>query len=179
MTNAVIEIPVALQTVETSELSLPARTDFEEGLAMMEAGQSHEAVAALTRCVEEAPVFSTGHIWLGMAHAVSCNVYPAIDHLEKATELAPDNFAAHYMLAKYYFTLRVPNKAYEAAERALECATTTQQRIGLSQLLQKEREREKNGIARPLFNKKFGIGVGVLGIGGVAAFLCALLLHVR
>jgi len=179
MTTNETEIPVALQTVEAAGLSIPALSDFHAGIAMMEAGQSHEAVAALTRCVEQAPAFPTGHIWLGMAHAVSCNVYPAIDHLAKATELAPDNFAAHYMLAKYYFTLRVSNKGYEAAQRALECAGNSQQRVALSQLLQKERDREKNGIARPLFNKKFGVGIGVLGAGGIAAFLCALLIHIR
>ena len=179
MTNDIAEMPVALQTVATSDLSVPALADFHEGLAMMEAGQSREAVTAFTRLVAQVPTFTAGHIWLGMAHAVSSNVYPAIDHLEKAAELAPDNFAAHYMLAKWYFTLRVSNKGYEAAERALACATNSQQRISLSQLLQKEREREKHGIARPLFNRKFGLGVGFLAASGVAAFLCAIVLRLR
>jgi len=146
---------------------------------MMEAGQGHEAVTALTRCVEQAPGFTAGHIWLGLAHAVTCSVYPAIDQLEKATELAPDNFAAHYALAKYYFTLRIPYKGYDCAERALSCANNSQQRIAISQLLQKERERERNGIARPLFNRKFGIGFGVAAATGIAAFLCAIVVHLR
>lgn len=181
MTDPILEMPVttALQTVETSELSVPALADFHEGLAMMEAGQGREAVTALTRCVEQAPTFTTGHIWLGLAHAVSCNVYPAIDHLEQATQLAPDNFAAHYTLAKYYFTLRVTNKGFDSAQRALECATTSQQRVALSQLLQKERERSRNGIARPLFNRKFSIGFRVAAASGIGALLCAMVVHLR
>jgi tetratricopeptide (TPR) repeat protein len=179
MTNAIIEMPDALQTTATSALSVSALADFHEGLAMMEAGQGHEAVTALTRCLQQAPAFTAGHIWLGIAHAVTCSVYPAIDHLEKATELAPDNFAAHYTLAKYYFTLRIPHKGYEAAERALACAITSPERIALSQLLSKEREREHNGIARPLFNREFGIGFRVAALSGIAALLCAMVVHLR
>ena len=179
MTNETVEIPVSLQTIDTSALSTAAIADFEEGVAMMEAGQSREAVASFSRVVDAEPTFTIGHVWLGMAHAVSCDVYPAIDHLERAAELAPDNFAPHYMLAKWYFTLRLPNKGYEAAERALECATTSRQRIVLSQLLQKEREREKHGISRPLFDRKFGLGFGLVAASGVAAFLCVIVLHIK
>jgi len=179
MTNEIAEMSIALETIESAGLSVPALADFHEGLAMMEAGQGRAAVDALTRCVQQAPAFPAGHVWLGIAHAVTCNVYPAIDHLEKAAELAPDNFAAHYTLAKYYFTLRIPHKGYESAERALECAVNGQQRIALSQLLQKERERERNGMARPLFNRKFGVGFGMVAAGAIAAFLCAILVHLR
>jgi tetratricopeptide (TPR) repeat protein len=179
MTNALIAMPTDLRTTESSQLSVPALADFHEGLAMMEAGQAHEAVVALTRCVELEPAFAAGHVCLGMAHAVSCNVYPAIDHLQRATELAPDNFGAHYTLAKFYFTLRLPHKGYECANRALDCARTSQERVALSQLLQKERERERNGIARPLFNRNFGIGVAIVAGSGVAAFIAAIVVHLR
>lgn len=181
MTDSILEMPATtgLQTVETSEVSVPALADFHEGLAMMEAGLANEAIGALTRCVELAPNFTAGHLCLGVAHAVSCHVYPAIDHLERATELAPNNFSAHYTLAKFYFTLRIPNKGYECAERSLECARTREERVALSQLLQKERERERNGIARPLFNRKFGRGVGLAAVTGIAACLCAILVYVR
>jgi len=179
MTNAIIEMPDTLQTTATSSLSVTALADFHEGLAMMEAGQGRKAVAALSRCLEQAPTFAAGHIWLGIAHAVTCDVYPAIDNLEKATELAPDNFAAHYTLAKYYFTLRLVNKGYDSAEHALACATKSEERIALSQLLQKERERERSGMARPLFNRKFGIGFGLIAASGIAALVCSVLLHLK
>jgi tetratricopeptide (TPR) repeat protein len=181
MTQMALEVSVtkSLQTIETAELSVPALADFHEGLAMMEAGQGHSAVSALTRCVEQAPGFTAGHIWLGIAHAVTCSVYPALDHLEKAAELAPNCFAAHYTLAKYYFTLRIPHKGYASAELALACAKGSQERVALSQLLSKERERERNGIARPLFDRKFGVGFGVVAVSGIAALLCAMMVHLR
>jgi tetratricopeptide (TPR) repeat protein len=164
---------------ETAAIPVPALADFHQGLAMMEAGQAREAVAALRRCVELAPSFTAGHLCLGVAHAVSCSVYPAIDHLQKATELSPLNFAAHYTLARFYFTLRIPNKGYEFAERSLECANTREERVALSQLLQKERERERNGIARPLFDRHFGRKARVAVASMIAACICAILVCLR
>jgi tetratricopeptide (TPR) repeat protein len=180
MSNTVIKIAEKHDVQITSvPVSSSALTDLKEGLAMMESGQAQEAVLALQRCVEQDPQFAAGHLCLGVAHAVSCNVYPAIDHLEKATELSPNDFAAHYTLAKFYFTLRVSNKGYDCARRALDCAATREQRLALSQLLQKERERERNGIARPLFNRRFSLGFGLAGLSAVAGFIAIVLLHLR
>ena len=180
MTDTNFEImPSALEATGPLKISVPALAEFHAGLALMEAGRPKEAVEALSRSVEQAPNFAEGHLCLGIAHAVNCSVYPAIDHLQRATELVPGNFAAHYTLAKYYFTLRIPLKGYECAERALECATSREHRTALSQLLQKERERERNGMARPLFNRKFGIGFGVVAFSTMAAFLAAVLIHLK
>lgn len=179
MNDAIIEIPTALRRLEPANLSVHALADFHEGLAMMEAGQAREAVSALKRCVEQEPHFVAGHLCLGMAHAVSCDVYPAIDHLERATELAPDSFGAHYTLAKFYFTLRIPAKGHESAERALSCARTREERVALSELLKKERERERTGMARPLFNRNFGLCFGLVAASGLAAFIVAIALHIR
>src|SRR5207237_264556 len=82
------------------------------------------------------------------AHALTSNIYPAIDHLEEAAKLDPDSFAAHYTLAQLNFKLRTPKPGYEAARRALKCVQTLEQRKMLAQLLKEERERERNGIAR-------------------------------
>ena len=180
MTDANLETDSAtLGTTGSMTISVPALADFHAGLALMEAGRPKDAIDALARSVEQAPTFAEGHLCLGIAHAVTCNVYPAIDHLERATELVPDNFVAHYTLAKYYFTLRIPLKGYECADRALDCATTREHRIALSQLLQKEREHERNGIARPLFNRRFGIGFGIASLGAACAALAAVLIHLK
>ena len=181
MTDSILEMPAgaALQTTPGSDICIAALADFHAGLALMEAGQPREAVASLMRCIEQAPAFAEAHLCLGVAHAVTCSVYPAIDHLQLATELAPGDFAAHYTLAKYYFTLRIPLKGYECAERALACVVTREHRLALSQLLQKERERERNGMARPLFNRNFGKGIAFATATGIVASLCALLVYVR
>jgi tetratricopeptide (TPR) repeat protein len=180
MTATNLEMPTStLEATGPLKISVPALANFHAGLALMEAGCAKEAVDALARCVEQAPTFAEGHLCLGIAHAVTSNVYPAIDHLERATELLPNDFAAHYTLAKYYFTLRIPLKGYECAECALACASTREHRIALSQLLQKERERERNGIARPLFNRRFGIGFGIATLGAACAALAAVLIHLK
>jgi hypothetical protein len=61
----------------------------------------------------------------------------------------------------------------------LRCVTTLEQRKMLTQLLKEERARERNGIARPWFNKPYSrAGLFVAG-SGLAAVIGALLLHVR
>jgi len=179
MTDTNLEMSSTMETTGPLKISVPALAEFHVGLAFMEAGRAKDAIDALARCLELAPDFAEGHLCLGVAHAVTCNVYPAIDHLERATELVPNNFVAHYTLAKYYFTLRIPHKGYECAERALDCATAREHRAALSQLLQKERERERSGIARPLFNRPFGIGFSIAGIGAACAVLAAVLTHLK
>ena len=109
--------------------------------------------SAFSRSVLQAPEFGEAYIFLGLANALTCNIYPAFDHLEKAVALQPDSFAAHFTLAQLNFKLRIPQKGYDAARGALRCATTLEQRVMLTQLLKEERARERNGIARPSFNK--------------------------
>ena len=170
---------------------------FREGLLHFQAGDPGAALSAFSRSVLQAPEFGEAHIFLGLANALTCNIYPAFDHLEKAAELQPDSFAAHFTLAQLNFKLRIPQKGYDAAHEALRCATTLEQRAMLTQLLKEERARERNGIARPWFNKpwfprswfdkpwfnKAGLkkqlpALVVAGSGLVAAVI-ALIVHVR
>jgi tetratricopeptide (TPR) repeat protein len=152
---------------------------FREGVKRLQVGDAGAALAALSRSTEIAPDFGEAHVFLGLANALTCNIYPAIDHLELATKLQPDSFAAHYTLAQLNFKLRIPQKGYAAAEHALRCVSTLEQRKMLTQLLKEERVRERNGIARPWFNTPFSKpGLFVVG-GGLAAAIVAVLVHVR
>lgn len=126
---------------------------FREGLQHFQAGDPGAALDAFSRSVLQAPEFGEAHIFLGLANALTSNIYPAFDHLEKAVELQPDSFAAHFTLAQLCFKLRIPQKGYDAARDALRCARTVEQRTMLTQLLKEERARERNGIARPSFSK--------------------------
>jgi tetratricopeptide (TPR) repeat protein len=125
---------------------------FREGVERLQMGDPGAAVAALSRSTDLAPSFVEAHVFLGLANALNNNIHPAIDHLELATRLQPDSFAAHYTLAQLNFKLRIPQKGYDAARQALRCVTTLEQRKILTQLLKEERVRERNGIARPWFN---------------------------
>lgn len=179
--EAAYEMPDAmtLYPVGASDISPSAMAEFCEGMRWMEAGDSQQAISALTRCVQQAPEFTAGHLCLGVAHAVSCGVYPAMDHLEKAVALEPGNFAAQYTLAQFYFKLRIPVKGYEHAELALAAVQNIEQRKALAQLLKTERERERNGISRPLFDRKFGMGFRIASISGLAALLLLVITHIR
>jgi tetratricopeptide (TPR) repeat protein len=151
--HSVAEQGAALGSLQSSAVPPQAMACFHEGLEHFQAGDAEGALHAFSRSVLQAPEFGEAHIFLGLANALTHNIYPAFDHLEKAAELQPDNFAAHFTLAQLCFKLRIPQKGYDAAREALRCVRTLEQRAMLTQLLKEERARERNGIARPSFNK--------------------------
>jgi tetratricopeptide (TPR) repeat protein len=167
------------QCLPASDFPEEALECFREGLGLLQTGDAGAALAALSRSTQLAPTFGEAHVFLGLANALCSKIYPAIDHLELATRLQPDSFAAHYTLAQLNFKLRIPQKGYEAAAHALRCVSTLEQRKMLTQLLKEERARERNGIARPWFNTPFsGPGLVFVG-GGLTAAIVALLVHVQ
>jgi|SRR5262245_16968485 len=174
-----VDLPVTLQSAPPPALPVQARQFFKEGITCLQSGDAAQAVVALSRCIEHAPDFTDGHVFLGLAHALSYDIYPAMDQLETATNLDEHSFAAHFIMAQLSFKLRIPQKGYDAAKRALQCVSTLEQRKMLTQLLREERERERNGIARPWFNKPFGLPVLVLLGSALAALIIAVITHVH
>ena len=177
--NELVKFPVSLQGTPPPALSVKAKQYFQEGMAHLQSGEAAEAVAALSRSIEHAPAFTDAHVFLGIAHALTSNIYPAIDHLEEAAKLDPDSFAAHYTLAQLNFKLRIPKNGYEEARQALRCVQTLEQRKMLTQLLKEERERERNGIARPSFSKPFSAPMLFLAGSALAAVLIFVIAHLR
>jgi len=166
-----VHFPEALQAIRKGVVSVQARQCFQEGVEHLQTGDAAAAVAALSRSVEHAPCFPEAHVFLGIAHSLTYNMYPAMDHLEEAGRLAPDSFAAHYALAQLNFKLRIPKRGYEVAQQALRCVETVEQRKMLTQLLKDERQLERNGIGRPSFDKPFGKAMLLLGCSTVAAVI--------
>jgi tetratricopeptide (TPR) repeat protein len=175
----VLEFPMELRSSETTALSANALQYFQQGMAELQNGNAALAVSALSHTVAMAPAFADGRVFLGIAHSLSSEIYPAIDQMEKATELAPDSFIAQYALSQLYFKLRVVEKGYERAESALKCVTHIEQRKMLTQLLREERARERNGIARPSFSKPFSRSSLLIAGGGLCAAVLAILLHLH
>jgi tetratricopeptide (TPR) repeat protein len=128
---------------------------FRQGLIKLHSGEGRDAVELFSQAVQVAPFFAPAQACLGVAHALTYDIYAALDHLQEAVELAPDSFTAHYVLAQLYFKLRIPRKGYEQARLALDCPQTLENRKMLTQLLREERARERQGIVRPWFNKNF------------------------
>jgi len=152
---------------------------LRQGVARLQAGDPQAAMAPLAKSIQYAPDFSDAHVFLGLANALTSNIYPAIDHLERATQLEPKSFAAQYALAQLNFKLRIPQKGYEAAGRALSCVRTIEQRKMLTDLLKEERARERNGIARPSFNKPFSLTVLALAGSGLLVALVAIVMQMH
>ena len=63
--NEVAPFPGALQTSQSHALPAMAKQSFHEGLECLQSGEAAAAVAALSRCLEQAPDFAPGHIFLG------------------------------------------------------------------------------------------------------------------
>ncbi len=171
--------PIAMRTIPSATVPVLARHYLEEGVAHIQAGEAAAAVAALSLSVGQAPQYSDAHVFLGIAHALTNNIYPALDHLEEAARLDADSFAAHYTVAQLNFKLRIPQKGYAAAERARQCSMTLEQRKLLTALLREERARERNGIARPWFNKPFGVPALFVAGSGLAAAIAAIIRHMH
>ena len=171
--------PAALQTSPLQEIPLEAQGFLREGLVHLQLGEAADAVAAFSRCVRYATGFADAHVFLGIAHALTNNIYPAIDHLEEAARLEQNSFAAHYAMAQLHFKLRIPQVGYEAAERAMRCVRTLEQRKMLTQLLREEKARERNGIARPWFHKPFSPRVLFLAVSSAAAMVVAFMAHMH
>jgi len=174
-----VEFPVAFERTAPPAVSVKASIHFQEGLAHLQLGEAEEAVAELSRSIQHAPTLPDAHMFLGIAHALTSNIYPAIDHLEEAAKLDPGSFAAHFTLAQLHFKLRTPKPGYEAAARALKCLQTLEQRKMLTQLLKEERERERNGIARPSFTKPFSAPMLWLASAVLAAAIIFVMAFMR
>jgi tetratricopeptide (TPR) repeat protein len=177
--NEITPFSEALQNSQTLALPALAKQSFHEGLESLQSGEAATAVAALSRCLEQAPDFTPAHIFVGIAHALTSNIYPAIDHLETAAQIEPHNFAALFTLAQLNFKLRIPKKGYEAAEKARQCINTLEQRKMLTHLLKEERARERNGIARPSFNKPFSLAGMILAGSSLLVVLIAIAVHMH
>ena len=173
------ELSVTQQGSGTLKLSGEGLQYFREGLDFLESGRPGEAVAAFSQVVECCPGCVDPHICLGVAYAMTSCIYSALDHLELAAKLQPANFLAHYLLSQLNFNLRIPQKGYEQAERALRYATSREDRTMVARLLHRERERQRNGIARPWFIKPFSTAAVFLAGGGLAVALAAILIHLR
>ena len=177
--DELMEAPPALSFPPGAALAGEATNAFRDGMKHLQMGEGEKAVMMLSRAIEHSPDFAAGHAFLGVAHALTNSIYPALHHLECAAKLAPDNFAAHFLLAQLNFKLRIPQTGYLEAERALGCVRTLEQRRMLTQLLAGERARERNGIARPWFNKPFSASAVLIAGSGLAAAIAAIFTHLH
>jgi tetratricopeptide (TPR) repeat protein len=152
--NVATEVNDALEPRNAS-LPIEGTRRFSEGLELMNHGEPAAAAACFEQVVRVLPDFADAHVGLGIAYAVIGKIYPALDHLEEATSLEPDNFFAHFKLGQLQFKLHVPMKGYEEMQKALDCATSVEERKLVGQLIHEQKQREEKGLARPTWDRPF------------------------
>jgi tetratricopeptide (TPR) repeat protein len=150
-------VPETSETLVAQNSALPMEVSrkFSEGFELMNHGEPAAAATCFREIVELRPEFADAHIGLGIAYAVTGSVYPAMDHLEEAARLEPNNFFAHFKLGQLMFKLHVPAKGYESMQKALDCASTIEERKLVGQLIHEQKQREEKGLARPTWNRPF------------------------
>ena len=79
--------PLTWQCPATLDLPREAVECFQRGVELLQLGDSGGALVALSRSTELAPAFGEAHVFLGLANALTNNIYPAIDNLELAAQL--------------------------------------------------------------------------------------------
>jgi tetratricopeptide (TPR) repeat protein len=154
------DVDVAVEATESivprsTTLPMEVSQKFSEGLELMNHGEPAAAATCFEQIVEMVPEFADAHVGLGIAYAVTGNIYPALDHLEEAVNLEPDNFFAHFKLGQLQFKLHVPKKGYEEMQKALDCATSIAERKLVGQLIHEQKQREQKGLARPTWDRPF------------------------
>ena len=142
-------------TKQDSALPVELSKMFSEGLELMNHGEPAAAASYFEQIIHMLPDFADAHVALGIAYAVTGKIYPALDHLEEATSLEPDNFFAHFKLGQLQFKLHIPARGYEEMQKALDCATSMEERKLVGQLIHEQKQREEKGMARPTWNRSF------------------------
>ena len=154
------DVEVVAKTSECLEprkaiLPMEISQRLSEGLELMSQGEPAAAATCFEQIVQAFPEFADAHVGLGIAYAVTGRIYPALDHLEEATNLEPDNFFAHFKLGQLQFKLHVPRRGYEEMQKALDCATSIEERKLVGQLIHEQKKREEKGLARPTWDRPF------------------------
>jgi Flp pilus assembly protein TadD len=154
--NLILEEPPR-EVVAVPRPMVPAETTaaFSQGLERISQGDASGAAACFEQIVEMNPEYADAHVGLGIAYAIRGRVYPALDHLQEATHLEPDNFFAHFKLGQLYFKLQVSQKGYEEMRKALDCATSAEERKLVGQLIHQDKQHEKKRLNRPTWNRTF------------------------
>jgi Flp pilus assembly protein TadD len=88
--------------LERVRVSPRVRADFENGVALLDAGRYADGISVLKRVTEAAPNLVAARIDLGIAHARLGELGPAETELEHALTLAPGHPVAQNELAIVY-----------------------------------------------------------------------------
>jgi tetratricopeptide (TPR) repeat protein len=90
---------------------------------------------------------------LGIAYAMNFDVYRAMDALEAACRIAPENFFARYKYSELLFRLRIVDRAEQETAAALEVAANNWELSLARRQLSEIRQLRRQGLTPPNWTK--------------------------
>jgi tetratricopeptide (TPR) repeat protein len=132
-----------------------AQAALERAQRDIERGRVAEGIDLLEQAVELDPQNVPARLMLGVAYARTRRVEQGLEHLEAAAALAPEAFAPECALGELYLRLGVPDQARPRLARALERASSAEERAYVQVLLKEDRLRERRRAPRPSFARPF------------------------
>jgi tetratricopeptide (TPR) repeat protein len=132
-----------------------AQAALERAQRDIERGRVAEAIELLEQAVDLDPKNLQGRLMLGVAYARTRQVEHGFEHLEAAVALDPDAFAPECALGELYLRLGIPDQARPHLSRALERASSAEERAYVQVLLKEDRARDKRRAPRPSFSRPF------------------------
>ncbi|UCD38803.1 MAG: tetratricopeptide repeat protein, partial [Fidelibacterota bacterium] len=97
-----------------------ARKLYAEALKLVEARKFEASIAALEALLEAFPEYAPAHNDLAVVHFETGNQSEALRHLERASELEPDNFNTLRNLGSVYLAVGRVENALTAYERVAQ-----------------------------------------------------------
>jgi Flp pilus assembly protein TadD len=104
---------------ESAQVSAEARTEYENGVRLLEEKQYEQGIAALVKVTQTAPAATAPHIDLGIAYSRSGQIDKAEASLKRALELNPRHPIAHNELGMIYRRKGQFAEARASYERAI------------------------------------------------------------
>ena len=121
-----------------------------------------ELIVSLQNACAQDSANAALHTLLGMAQAMNYDVYEAMDALEAARRIAPQNFFAQFKLSELFFRLRLMERAEMETHRAMELANSASEISLVRKQLSEIRRLKREGVERTAWTKS--IRASVVGI---------------
>lgn len=115
--------------------------------------QLAEYIALLEKSCVENPRNADLRTCLGMAHAMNYDAYRAMDALEEARGIEPDNFFAQLKYSELFYRLRALDKAEQETLAALDLALNSWHVSLARKQLSEIRRLKREGTQKPAWTK--------------------------
>jgi Tfp pilus assembly protein PilF len=125
---------------------------LHRGIEALERERHEEAVVLLRQAIGLDDLSPGAFLALGIALMKTRRMQEAMAALERAIELAPQEFFPRLRMAELYMRLGIPTRAREELDRAMDLSQSPEQRHMVRTLMSVEARRAPKRIWRPDFS---------------------------